>query len=760
MAPLRAILVLAFGCHVSGFHIPGNPSPLFKSFKVGRSSSALVSDRRATSKVLPTLLKSQNDPEEVGDRFKTWLSETTEWIQEPRNITLPWKEFALVAGGGFAGVIGAGILLFTPFNSLGTNIQHSLILFENVLTDLEENYVDEVDVPRLFQSALVGMLRTLDPYTEFEDMKQAADMQESVTGRYGGVGLVIASEKGPKSKPQNMGAAGAVGNGIMVVSAFEGYAFDAGLRPGDRLLSVGGVDVTGLSVEGVRDLLRGEPNTEVEVTYTRPSLKAPVTDKTREALLTRRLVRLHDVKLASLVGDREDGVGYVQLAGFTQGAGQELANAIKALDYDAPQGLKSLILDLRSNPGGLLESAVEIAAMLVPEGSNIVMAKGRGFGEVGYISKSAPILSPSTSLVVLTDGQTASAAEIVAGAVQDLDAGVVVGVGEGHTFGKGLVQSIMPLPYNSALKYTVAKYYTPSGRCIQSIDYKEGGVAMSGGAPSSTSTAPGAAGSSGPTGSLTYSATQVAEEDRKIFRTKAGRIVRDGGGVEADVSQPLDRASSLEVALQLQGAYFDFGDEWWSKHTYSPGKPVVTSQTMDEFQRFVLDGQADGKYNLGILYESQVTGLEASLSGTGLEEVATRDVSSLRGRILDGMKKEFVKRREPIGANLEMALLSRQEPDSVVLRAALETDKQFQLAHSLAMDKPRYHKLLTPKPAEMLASEEDNGYVRLAVALNKNSEKNSKLNAVPGEKRVSVGEKSPLKDVVFGGKQVTNRFFC
>ncbi|CAN0482417.1 unnamed protein product, partial [Ectocarpus sp. 8 AP-2014] len=211
-----------------------------------------------------------------------------------------------------------------------------------------------------------------------------------------------------------------------------------------------------------RDQLRGEPNSKVSISFLRDTSNGQTE---QEITLTRRLVKLRDVKLATLVGDVKNApVGYMQLSGFSMGAAQELQQAYRYLDSAAEGGLRGVILDMRGNPGGLLEAAVDVSALFVPDGSRIVSIKGRNFQDVTYGSSQGPVRPASTPLVVLTNGGTASAAEIVSGAVQDLDAGVIVGVGNGRTYGKGLVQNVAELPYNNALKYTVAKYYTPSGR--------------------------------------------------------------------------------------------------------------------------------------------------------------------------------------------------------------------------------------------------------------------------------------------------------
>ncbi|KAJ1440508.1 hypothetical protein B484DRAFT_415530 [Ochromonadaceae sp. CCMP2298] len=409
-----------------------------------------------------------------------------------------------VSGGGLAGTVG-------------DDISAPVTLFQTVLEDLEGDYVDKIDTAKLFKTGMKAMLSSLDPYTEFEDLQSAKSMQESVSGRYGGVGLVIGNTKAPPKNPRTQpkpslkpteGAAvvGAVGDGagagvvgvlegaeagtaagaeagaeelaargakwgVTVQDAFEGYAFDADMRAGDRLITVGGVDVTRKDVEQVRDLLRGEPNTDVDIEFARSDYPG-TTRVAKMSTLHRQLVRISDVKLATLLGDPQDGVGYIELSGFNTNSGRDFRSALLTLRHTAPHDLSGLVLDLRGNPGGLLDQAVEIVSYLVPEGSEVVAAKGKSDPEVVYKSGTKPLRSPGMRLAVLVNKGSASASEIVSGAIQDLDAGVIVG--PSTTYGKGLVQKIVPLPFEGALKYTIAKYYTPSGRCIQAIRYTGG----------------------------------------------------------------------------------------------------------------------------------------------------------------------------------------------------------------------------------------------------------------------------------------------
>jgi carboxyl-terminal processing protease len=284
----------------------------------------------------------------------------------------------------------------------------------------------------------------------------------------------------------------------------------------------------------------------------------------------------------------------------------------------------------------------------------------------------------------------------VAGAVQDHDRGVIVGSGSGRTYGKGLVQTITPLPSDAALKVTVAFYYTPSGRCIQSVTYKEGGVPViaSGGVDGdmdSDSAPPGGGG-----GAYSFEATDVLDADRKEFRTDNGRVVRDGGGIEADVRVALPKMSTLEGTLQGLGAYFDYAGVWSRSHEFTQTGDVVNDATLQDFKHWVLEKQKDGEYRLDAAFEPSVRRLEKDLTSLGMEDIAQKQVAPLRARIAEEVAKDFVTRKEYIREELTNAILARYLPESMLLKEQLGTDEQFKVALAVAQDPKRYSVLLEP----------------------------------------------------------------
>jgi C-terminal peptidase prc len=552
-----------------------------------------------------------------------------------------------------------------------------------------------------------------------------------------------------------------VQKGVVVVDAFEGYAYDNGLRIGDRLLSVNSIDVHGKDVEKVRDLLRGEPDTDVSVTYERDD---PQNLGIRETTLKRKAIRLSDVRLATFLGDPADGIGYINLAGFNAGAGKDFKTAFLMLKYSALQegnGLQGLVLDLRGNPGGLLDAAVEIASYLVPKDSEIVTARSRNGPSIIYKSSNDPIRDEDTKIIVLVNENSASASEIVSGAVQDLDAGVIMG--SSRTYGKGLVQKIVPLPYESALKYTIAKYYTPSGRCIQSIQYRGGrdDTSLIENAQSIASVSEGFVDNKdeendnddnnegriieandqdkkmteqdfantqirkGTYQDLMDGASSIKDQDRKVFLTTNGRMVKDGGGIEPDIIVPENVLTPTEKIFVGQDLYSKFLKDYLKTHDVhgplsaqvtaerearnadlrynngvfgdvmarylvlqTPEGPIrsfkgnnniaygkVTKDSLyNDFKVYVQRQVMDKKINLdGYSVDKSISALEDALKDNG---VNSKYASALRNEITADVLKNMDKVKDNIIDGLEVALYAREVPDRLLIWRAVTDDQQ------------------------------------------------------------------------------------
>ena len=415
----------------------------------------------------------------------------------------------------------AGIVLLALFTGgfmaasdtdLFLKINKSIDLFGRVYKEITANYVDEVDPEKFMEAGIDGMLGTLDPYTVYIDKEDGDEVDLLTNGKYGGIGVTIGVRDGA----------------MRVISVMDGYSAQRqGILPGDVLLEVGGVPVASRKTDEVRNLTRGEPGTEVTVKVQRDDEPYPL-----EFVLVRQEIQVKNVTYADYV---DQGIGYVRLERFSRRASEEVRQAIK--DLKLKGNLKGLVLDLRGNPGGLLDAAVEVAGKFLPRGSMIVSTKGRSQEtDKKYYSTEEPIL-PTAPVIVLTDRGSASASEIVSGALQDLDRAVVVGT---RTFGKGLVQTILPLDYGAQLKITTARYYTPSGRCIQEIDYmhkdKNGVFAV------------------------------TPDSLRKEFHTAHGRKVFEHGGVTPDsVVKEVDEGPMVKE-LQRRSLFFKFVNKYVADH--------------------------------------------------------------------------------------------------------------------------------------------------------------------------------------------------
>ncbi|MCS7082556.1 MAG: S41 family peptidase [Bacteroidetes bacterium] len=508
-------------------------------------------------------------------------------------------------------------------------------IFSELYTEISTHYVDEVPPAKLIRGALEGMLELLDPYTNFIDETQRDDVELTVSGRYGGVGLSIAERDGR----------------IVVLRPLEGYsAFRQGIRAGDVILQVNGQSVSGLSTAEVSALLRGEPNTTVSVTIAREGEARPL-----EFVLVRERVRLQDVTYAGWV---QPGIGYVRLERFSEGAPREFAQALDRLRREGP--LEGLILDLRGNPGGLLEAAVAVVGHFLPRGSLVVTMRGRkGVVEREFRTSDSPTL-PNMPLVVLVDRESASASEIVAGALQDLDRAVVMGE---RTFGKGLVQVIRPLSYNTAVKITTAKYYTPSGRCIQAVDYAE--HTRNGG-------------------------RLIPDSLRRAFRTSRGRIVYDGVGIEPDVRLAPPPPSALEEALRRRMWVFEFANRFAARYRQLPDTFTVSDAVYAEFGSFLRER--------GFAYETQterrLSELVEAARAEGFYEALRPGLEALQ-RALDAEKgRDLLRHAGSLKEELRREILARYYGSSRLIALDLERDPLVDRAIALLRDPQAYRRVL------------------------------------------------------------------
>ena len=419
---------------------------------------------------------------------------------------LHWYHYSLVI---FVFVVSS----FAAINST-TNyfeISKNLDIFASVYREVNTYYVDEVDAGKLMKRGIDEMLNSLDPYTNFFSESEVEDFRFQVTGLYGGIGAQIGNK----------------GDYVVVTDPYENYpAQKEDLRAGDIIIDIDGKSTKGKNTSEISKLLKGQAGTKVKLTIKRED------EGELTKTLTRQEIHINNVPYFGMVNDN---TGYIRLATFTNDAGKEVKDALVELKKNP--SLKSVILDVRGNPGGLLHEAVNIVNVFIPQGQEVVSTKGK----VKEWEKSYKTLNPPVDieipLVVLTNRSSASASEIVSGSIQDLDRGVVIGL---KTFGKGLVQSTRPLSYNTQVKITTAKYYTPSGRCIQALNYSHRNEDGSVGA--------------------------VPDSLKKEFKTKNGRKVFDGGGVDPEIFVVHTPYSKLAESLISKQLIFDFATTYRTKH--------------------------------------------------------------------------------------------------------------------------------------------------------------------------------------------------
>lgn len=482
-------------------------------------------------------------------------------------------------------------------------VSKNLDVFNALVKEVDMFYVDSVDVEKTVRTGIDAMLSTLDPYTEYIPEQEMGDLKFITTGEYGGIGSFIRERDG----------------GVYIIEPFEGMpAALAGLKAGDKLLVIDGTDLTGMTSDKVSELLKGKPNTKMTLKIQRPNEKKP-----RTLELIRKQVLVDQV---TYYGVRNDSIGYIYLKGFTDKSAQEVKAAFE--DLKKNHQIKSLVFDLRNNGGGLLDGAVQIVGMFVPKGEVVLSTKGKiKQWDRTYRTATEP-LDTVMPIAVLINGGSASAAEIVSGALQDMDRAVLVGQ---RSFGKGLVQSTRELPYNGNLKVTMSKYYIPSGRCIQAIDYSH----------------------KNPDGS----AARIPDSLTTVFNTSKGRLVRDGGGVRPDFEVEEPKVPTIMYYLVTDMVAFDFATEWAQRHP-SIG-PIESFRFSDadyeEFKKFAKEKNFtyDRQSEKLLKNLKEVAGFEGYLDESSdefkaLEAKLTpnldRDLDRFKDQITELLSAEIVKR--------------------------------------------------------------------------------------------------------------------
>ena len=447
--------------------------------------------------------------------------------------------------------------------------------------------MDSLPLDEIERKGIDAMLAGLDPYTVFIPAEENEDLQMMIQKAYGGIGAVI-------YKPD-------VDGNVIINEPYAGSpASKYGLRCGDEILSIDGETVHGLTSQQCSDKMKGDPGTSVTF-----SVKKVHSGDTVDVKVVRERIRIPDIEFAGMI---DDTTGYILQTGFTEGVGKEMRAEVTKL---MKQGMKTLVLDLRGNGGGLLDEAAEIVSIFLPKGSLVVTARGKEKSSNYTVTTTKAPLDPELEVIVLVDSGTASASEIVSGALQDTDRATIMGQ---RTFGKGLVQSIINLPYGGELKLTTAKYYTPSGRCVQAIDYSHRNE----------------------DGSVGHIPDSLTHE----FKTAHGRTVRDGGGITPDVELDQKEYSRITYALVAYGVIEEYVLDYVRRHeTIAPAEEFhFTDEDYEDFVAFAADEEFDYRSSAKALFDS----MKAELDRDGLSEGIGAQLDSL-GKAVDIGKEEYLR---------------------------------------------------------------------------------------------------------------------
>lgn len=518
-------------------------------------------------------------------------------------------------------------------------IAKSLDIYNSLLRELNLNYVDEINPGELNEAAIKAMLDGLDPYTVFIPESDIENAKFMTTGEYGGIGAVIQYD----------------GEFTRISEPYYGWpAQKAGIIAGDVILEVNGVDCKKKNTQQVSEMLKGQPGTEVTLKLKRYGQEKPV-----EIKLKREKVKIDNIPYCTVF---DNGIAYLSLSGFTRDAAKEMKE--KFVEMKKNHELKGFILDLRGNGGGLMNEAVEIVNLFIPKGKAVVSMKGK--------APTANSMHPTTNdpvdldipLAILVDGNSASASEIVAGAIQDYDRGVIIGQ---RTFGKGLVQNILPLSYNTQMKVTVAHYYIPSGRCIQEIDY-----------------------------SHKKDTTQMKKDTLgKAFKTIHGRTVYEGHGITPDVKVDRDAYSTVTAYLYAKNFIFDYASKFYSEHKSidSADRFQIDEATYQDFMKFV----KDKNFSYTTESEKAIEKLKKTAKDEGYLEKIKPQIELLEKNLAAEKDKDLLSNRKDIEELLRSEIVSRYYYEKGRIVTSLNDDPDLKRAFEILLNtngKDEYHSIL------------------------------------------------------------------
>lgn len=540
-------------------------------------------------------------------------------------------------------ISAAALIAVGATRSSKSDISRNLDTFASIYKALQTSYVDTIDADKSMNTAISAMLNEIDPYTEYIPESEQDEFLTISTGEYGGIGAYI------MQRPEG---------GVQVTEPRDGTPSQkAGLRPGDMFLIINGDSVTNADSKTVSNMLRGQAGTDVKVTVKRPY----VTDSILNFTITRSKI---DINPVPYYGVERGDIGYIQLTTFNDKTYEKTRDALKALKSNP--AVKSIVLDLRGNGGGLLESAVQVVSLFVPKGTEVLRTRGKGLqNERIYKTPYQPV-DTDIPLAVLVNSGSASSAEIVTGALQDLDRAVIVG---DRSFGKGLVQSTRQLPYNGLLKVTIAKYYIPSGRLIQAIDYSHRNA-------------------DGSVGRIPDSLTTV-------WHTRAGREVRDGGGITPDLKVELPEGNRLLYNIIRDNWSFDFANRYAATHaTIPPAEQFeVTDTIFNEFKAFINPDKFKYDRTTDLIMEQ----LEKAVKTEGYLDTAVQaQMDTLKNLLRHDLNHDLDLNRKAISQYLAGEIVERYYSERGGIIQALKTDIELDSAAAVLHSPERYRSILAP----------------------------------------------------------------
>lgn len=545
------------------------------------------------------------------------------------------KKLKLVVLTFLVGVIAT---VFVAFKDSNFEIAKNLDIYYTLFRELNLYYVDETDPGDMIKTSIDKMLESLDPYTVYIPESKMEDYNFMTTGQYGGIGALIRKSE----------------DYIVITDPYEGFPADkSGLKAGDMILEIDGVDLKGKDSSDVSELLKGQPNTEIKLKIKRPGEK-----KEFEKVIKREKIQIYNVPFYGLL---EDSIGYIRLSNFTSKAGKEVKEAL--LDLKDNKGAKSIILDLRGNPGGLLIESVNISNLFVEKGQEIVSTKGKvKQWDRTYNAMFEPV-DTTIPLAVLVNRGSASASEIVSGAMQDLDRAVIVGT---RTFGKGLVQTTRPLSYNSKLKVTTAKYYIPSGRCIQALDYSHRNE-------------------DGSVGTIPDSL--ISE-----FKTKNNRLVYDGGGISPDIKTEQPHLSKIAISLLMKSLIFDYATQY-----------VIENESIDAVENFVFTDEdydkfiaflSDKDFDYSTKSESSLDDLIEQAKKEKYYQLVEDEFSVLKDKLAHDKNKDLLTFKDEIKELLAEEIVGRYYYTKGKIQYSLQFDPEVKKAVEILNSPETYASIL------------------------------------------------------------------